>query len=872
MTGNRSIPGTLLVIVLLAAAVLTGLFLWDTYGEKARPARDALPSEFSLLIRFPDLENLLVRMNSDGTLANRIIGWKGLEKASRLTASLDSLLAGNLRISELARESTHYLVSCRRPDTTPGWLWISEFRDPPDRREFRRLMGSAFPAGTMPSPGNRDRSVISISYGDAILSYSFRNGLFLASNDEGLVVEAIERLRSNDPSPGEFPESLFNSAGRNVDANLMVNYAALREDYAFLVDPGLQDKFSPERFASFSVFDIVIRPYELMVNGYSKTIPGRDEWLAPLVGAIPGEMEFQMVLPVNTLQFTGYGGEIAMPLPDIPAGRWLTSWKDQGSARAKVKVPGQGNPRPVGIFRILPGTDPLAAQAYGVDIQPHSVIEGVQAYTIHTDLGQLIPWVFGNQEAYYFAILGNFMVISPDEETLGFIIENFVSDRRLSDNNRYQRATAKLTETGNFIFYLDLKQSLQELVSWLDPAGQRFIRDNLADVQRFISLVVQGSGTGDLIYTNVSVPFDTNSRASLQTAWEVRLDASLADGPFVLEDGTVPGHFILARDADSGTYLIDQEGDIVWKAEGIAPLVGEPSLMEIQCKPFILLTLPGKLHCLSWDGSPAPGFPVKLESPAAAPAVVVGTSTKNGMKILVTCRDKAAYAFTETGKPVKNWQPPLTSSLPYGKPVYIFSGKDAYILICDENGRVMALDPRGKLLFRTKESFRKSLRTGYWLNKTNSKGVLLTTDSRGMLSYISAKGNVQQTDFGKFSAAHDFFYFDINGKGGEDFIFADGSSLKAFDRFRHLLWEFNASGAEDLHATLLFAENRKVYISLATSSGRAWLIDQDGRLLTEEEFMPGVPLHFIEISEEGAGVISGHDEFVVKYVLPLSDQ
>ena len=48
----------------------------------------------------------------------------------------------------------------------------------------------------------------------------------------------------------------------------------------------------------------------------------------------------------------------------------------------------------------------------------------------------------------------------------------------------------------------------------------------------------------------------------------------------------------------------------------------------------------------------------------------------------------------------------------------------------------------------------------FYKNETNKKGVFLTTNKAGELTYVSENGKLKYTDFGEFSPNHFFFYED----------------------------------------------------------------------------------------------------------------
>jgi hypothetical protein len=104
---------------------------------------------------------------------------------------------------------------------------------------------------------------------------------------------------------------------------------------------------------------------------------------------------------------------------------------------------------------------------------------------------------------------------------------------------------------------------------------------------------------------------------------------------------------------------------------------------------------------------------------------------------------------------------------------------------------VTIVNRKGKERIRIKGDLKKARNSEFYVNRTNSKGIILTTNEKGKLSYIKSNGNLAQTDFGNFSKDHFFMYQDFNDDRSVDFIFVDGRKLRVFDRFKKELFSYD---------------------------------------------------------------------------------
>jgi hypothetical protein len=120
----------------------------------------------------------------------------------------------------------------------------------------------------------------------------------------------------------------------------------------------------------------------------------------------------------------------------------------------------------------------------------------------------------------------------------------------------------------------------------------------------------------------------------------------------------------------------------------------------------------------------------------------------------------------------------------------VANNKD-YIIVTDLNKNLRIVNRRGERRIKLQGKFKIADHSIFYVNRTNRKGILITTDVTGKLVYISSSGKISYTDFGKFTANHFFLYEDFNGDGSMDFIFVDENRLRVFDRFKKVLFKYD---------------------------------------------------------------------------------
>ena len=166
------------------------------------------------------------------------------------------------------------------------------------------------------------------------------------------------------------------------------------------------------------------------------------------------------------------------------------------------------------------------------------------------------------------------------------------------------------------------------------------------------------------------------------------------------------------------------------------------------------------------------------------------------------------------------------------KPVqHLVADNKDFIIVTDEKGAIRILDRQGRIRIPLTDELKKSQGADFYENKTNRKGILLTSDDKGDLLYISSEGNLARTDFGDFSDRHFFLYEDFNSNQDPDFIYLDGKNLWVFDRFKNIL--FDHSFDVEINTKPVFfniSRNKRMLGVVSENSREIYLIDNKGNM------------------------------------------
>lgn len=234
---------------------------------------------------------------------------------------------------------------------------------------------------------------------------------------------------------------------------------------------------------------------------------------------------------------------------------------------------------------------------------------------------------------------------------------------------------------------------------------------------------------------------------------------------------------------------------------------------------------------------------------------------------MIALDDNRIHNFDIKGEKVKGWKNPLSKGRVTLPVQHLQVAQKDYIIIADEENNIKITDRRGKARINLKSRFENGLRSSFYVNETNSKGIILTTDKAGKLTYIKANGSIDKTDFGEFSASHYFLYEDFDNRGGKDFIFLDGNRLVVFDRFKNEMFKFEFENEINSSPVIIPLSSREKLIGVVSEeSGKIYLFDKSGRLLSTPDHVGTTKMLIGSLNRDGQlNMISGSGNTIYNY-------
>jgi hypothetical protein len=159
--------------------------------------------------------------------------------------------------------------------------------------------------------------------------------------------------------------------------------------------------------------------------------------------------------------------------------------------------------------------------------------------------------------------------------------------------------------------------------------------------------------------------------------------------------------------------------------------------------------------------------------------------------MLVALSDRKLHSFNLNGKTEEGWRNPLFTEEIHNKVQAFTVNHKEFVFITGNNGQLMITDQKGNIRIKLPKNFRVSAHAMFYINRTNKKGLFLTTDQDGKVVYIQENGTISESAFNPLSPNHYFIYEDINNDKTVEFVFFDKNILYYYDRFYKLLYFYS---------------------------------------------------------------------------------
>lgn len=895
---------SLLVLVgsLLAAGYL-GYNYYKCVSVPIKPAIKAIHPKTYLLIEVKDQEKFFQKIK-ESELWGNFLGFRRVSKLQKQVYYLDSVFYAIKKEKQFDFPSKFYIAAIQN-DSVPGeWVFYFNLENITDEKYIFNTFEKQF-------RNECSKHVYSVGEDDVIayeknkqtkIALTAKHGVFLISGSKELLTEALSNLsQENVLYNRNVFKRVYQTSGKNADATVFINYPVLQEKASkYIVDiekfiPGL-----PVAFSEWSAFDIDLRNNNLLMNGFTSCKDEYGQYLSCFYKQTPKENKAVKILPSNAISFINYAFsdfetyhtrfkkfleqrdqlgsyqkeiEIINKTHNIAIEKEIISWI--GYELCHIELPGIGAQKD-NKLAIIHAIDTTKARKTFQKLQyksnkKNTTYKGFKIGQLRENrlLSVFFPVVFYKHNNRYYTRYKDFFVFSEDLSIMKNFINHITAKRFLVDNSYYKTFSSNIAGESNLYFYSAMHHKAHEIPSILSEEIKENFKKNVDSLENIYAIAAQCNTEGRLFYNNIVIHYNPHYETRPFALWETALDTTVATHVNFVSDHHDNTWEIAAMDVSNTLYLIDKNGEILWRKQLGEPVLGYFKQIDFykNGKLQLIFNTRDSVYIIDREGKYVEDYPHAIPNKATAPMAVFDYEGNKDYRFLIPTANKKVYNYDKNWKPVKGWRFNKTQHKVEKIPQHFLLESLDYITLIDSKGKVYILDRRGRSKIRNfNHNFRVSENSMLYVTKTkDGNHVFVCSSTGGDVYYINpGNGKIRNILSTKdFKEGHHFFYTDYNLDGENDFLFINKNNVQVISHNKEELFEWKSEKQEISYPVYYGPQNLHTRLGIVLKKDHnIYLFGPDGKNLKGTPF-DGDKIHFTH--NEYPGIIISSKEKIVVY-------
>jgi hypothetical protein len=851
---------TRLAVFLTLLLIFVMWFIVGQFGKNFRTAYEAVPESAALVLETDNIGLSWKKLTSEPGIWSSLGKHDYFRRAGMQISLLDSIFSTKPELRSKLAESRALLILLES-EGEYGLLFVAETGRSLHALDLVEISERHFGNSiTLVKRKYRDYNTYLALDATTGLQYDFciTDGLLIGSFSKKLLEKGLDQLQSGKSLlENQLFARLRGTCSSSVDSYLLANLHNLGKLFNSLTltraDSILINTFNS--IGGWMALDLYLNEHSVILNGYAGVEDGAGSFLSKIAGKeghVPG---IYSVLPSNTVGLMHTSAALFSShyeAVDASGSKDSMAWAREpflsllDTEISLLRMNLDDRSVPVYVFRCqdqLQVKEWLSLHGF-IQGNPEQIADGLvhQMNNIGFFKSFFSSNLFTNTSGWG-VTSGTYYFFSDSKEALDFIVRLQGQDRTLASSDNFRQFANHLTDQSNLILYMNVRESSEIVRRFLTAsvAGNLGIGKGL--LNDFGGLSLQLSGLKDLIYVSIHLQHNPDYKEESLIEWKADLESTAVGKPRILTNPKTDEYVVVIQDVNNKIYLFSNNGKLIRKFQADGAVLGDVVAVQAgnQEDFAIMFNTTGQIFMLDLNGRPYPGFPIQLNPQATAGVTVVFDKDWADYQIVVPCTDQAVHSFSFRGRQSPDWQFPRTNDIMVVPVEHLVVGGRDYLMLTDINSDIRVADRSGNIRMSQKGSVERSVNSSFYLNKTNSKGIIISTDKSGKLFYINSNGLISTTDFGDFSPDHYFLYEDFSLNNAADFMFIDGNRLIVFDRFKSKVYEQQFAFAVNTKPYFLNIGSKRYLVIYPDQSENIYLISNNDRILLDAALAQGNP-------------------------------
>lgn len=831
--------------IVVALAIAGGIY-WFTYtNEVSTPvseAINAIPINAAIIFESKQAENTWKKISQTNIMWEELLGTETFAKLNLQSKYIDSILNLSSAVAELLNNHSIFISAHVSGVHTFDFLYVYSLPNLTYQPVVEEFINKIDPSAMLHNRNYDGVSihVIHLKEKDS-LSYALLNGIIMMSTKQTLVEDAIRQLMSGSSLATDKNFSkVINTAGKNVDANVYVNYKTLPNILNHFISSSLKKESEGlADFADYSGWDMTIKPNALILNGFTQANDSSVNFLNLFSKQKPQEIELTKIIPSKTALLLFFG------ISNIKS--FHQDYKNYLNAKQRLRnyeqyVETNNKKYHINIERsmlewmdnemALVVTEPASADftdnSYGV-IHSNNIDEAISSLNnivdsiskkdkekpdttiyrnhliTHINLPGLLPnllgWQFSKVTGNYFAAIDNYVVFANTADALKNFITDFENNKTLARDKNYKSFAENISTETNVYLYSSIARSPAMYSGFVTEELSKDIEKQLELYNKFEAVGIQFTSNDKLFYSNVFLKYNPVYKKESSTLWESKLDTTVSSKPYLVINHNTKAKEIVVQDDANKLYLISNTGKIIWTKQLHEKIMSDIIQVDVlkNNKLQMLFNTRSAIYMYDRNGNDMQGFPLKLKSPATNAISVFDYENNRDYRIFIACENKKILCLKPNGESVDGFKFDKTNDLVYLPLQYFNAINKDHLCAVDAKGKIYILDRHGETRIRIKEQLPQGIRNFYIeTGKDYSRSYLVSADTLGNVIKVSLTGDKESIKLQTFETSPYFDYKDINNDKIKEYIFLTRNELKVFSQDKSLLfnYEFKTSTSQ----------------------------------------------------------------------------
>lgn len=803
-------------------ACIIGIIYWLIYVREIKaPVSDpikAVPTNAAFIFESNQIKSTWNKLSNTNIIWEELLGTEVFSDLNRQAIYMDSLIQTDPAISSLLEEHPILISAHGIVDKKFAFLFTYSLPNLTHRPTFENFVQSIEKGKRTEISEFNTVTILRIPLsGKKNIYCAEKEGTIMISFEKKLIEASIQQLLSDRSlvDNNNF-KKIMEASGKKVDANLYINYSS----FPTILDPFLKTKADGiASFADCSGWDITIKPNAVMLNGFSQVNDSIPSFLSAFNEQKSQKIEITKVTPSNASLMIYYGvsdmhrfqNSLQQTLDhqkntdkDIPVHlkKMMLDWMN--NEMALILTDNQTEDPAENAYAIIRADnidEALQSLASVSDSLPSEEISNSDSsrfngYSIkclgHTGfLSSLFGTTFSRVKNNYYTSLEDYVVFANSKTALEDLINEFESNKVLSEDRNYQAFSENLSAEANYYIYTSVSRSENIYSGLLGKKYASELRTKKELLSKFEAGAIQFSNSNGSYYSNAYFKYNPEFKKETGTIWEFKLDTTISSKPYLLINHNTKAREVFVQDDANKIYLISNTGKIIWTKQLHEKIMSNVVQVDVlkNDKLQMVFNTRSAIYMFDRNGNEMKGFPIKLKSPATNAISVIDYENNRDYRIFIALANKSIVCYQTNGERLEGFRFDKTKDLVYIPIQYFNAAAKDHLCAIDVKGNIYILNRQGEIRVKMREQTAQGIRNFFVEpGKDYKRTSIISADTLGNIIRIGLTGEKENIKVQDFETSPYFEYRDIQNDKTKEYIFLTRKELKVFSQDRSLLF------------------------------------------------------------------------------------